>query len=163
MGYPYCSDTQITRDRGLIGGNQSLLFIHLHVLSSRTMPTEHILSLLISERDKLNRAIEALGAPMKRRGRPAKSGWTFTTPYSTHHEADVTSKPPKRRAFTPAQRKQQAARMNAFWAAKRKAAGKTAKAAPASAAKRKPMTAAQKKALSAKMKASWAKRKKAQD
>jgi hypothetical protein len=36
------------------------------------MTTEHILTLLISERDKLSRAIEALGEPGKRRGRPAK-------------------------------------------------------------------------------------------
>lgn len=36
------------------------------------MATEHIVALLISERDKLNRAIEALGAPAKRRGRPPK-------------------------------------------------------------------------------------------
>jgi hypothetical protein len=119
------------------------------------MPTEHILSLLISERDKLNRAIEALGEPVRRRGRPA----TSATPV-----ASVTIvEPPKRRAFTPAQRRKQAARMKAFWAAKRKAAGKTAKAAPASAAKRKPMTAAQKKALSVKMKAAWAKRNKAKN
>jgi hypothetical protein len=33
------------------------------------MPTEEILTLLISERDKLNRAIEALGEPVKRTGR----------------------------------------------------------------------------------------------
>src|SRR5579863_824486 len=113
------------------------------------MPTEHILSLLISERDKLNRAIEALGAPVRRRGRPAKS---------THVTTASVAEPTKRRAFTAAERKKQAARMKAFWAAKRKAAGKTAKAA-ASGAKRKPMTSAQKKALSVKMKAAWAKRK----
>ena len=121
------------------------------------MPTEHILSLLIAERDKLNSAIEALGEPVKRRGRPAKTGWTFTMPFET----TTVAEPLKRRAFTPAQRKQQAARMKAFWAAKRKAAGKTAKvdlAAPASA-KRKPMSAARKKALSVKMKAAWARRK----
>ena len=118
------------------------------------MATEHILSLLISERDKLNRAIEALGEPVKRRGRPA----TSTPPIATS-----VADPPKRRTFTAAQRKQQAARMKAFWAAKRKASGKTAKAAVATPAplarKRKPMTAAQKKALSVKMKAAWAKRK----
>jgi hypothetical protein len=33
------------------------------------MPNEQILALLLAERDKLNRAIEALGGP-KRRGRP---------------------------------------------------------------------------------------------
>jgi len=126
------------------------------------MPTEHILSLLIAERDKLNRAIEALGEPVKRRGRPVKAGWTFTTPYSIQHIPDETSKPPKRRTFSPAQRRKQAERMKAFWAAKRKATGKAGKAAApaASARKRKPMTAAQKKALSVKMKAAWAKRRK---
>jgi hypothetical protein len=33
-----------------------------------SMPTEQILALLIQERDKLNRAIEALQGPTKRRG-----------------------------------------------------------------------------------------------
>jgi hypothetical protein len=37
------------------------------------MPTEQILTLLIAERDKLNRAIEALQGPTKRRGRPPKN------------------------------------------------------------------------------------------
>jgi hypothetical protein len=37
------------------------------------MATEHILTLLIQERDRLNRAIEALQGPAKRRGRPPKS------------------------------------------------------------------------------------------
>jgi hypothetical protein len=32
------------------------------------MSTEQILALLIQERDKLNRAIEALGTPVKHRG-----------------------------------------------------------------------------------------------
>jgi hypothetical protein len=38
------------------------------------MPTDQILALLITERDKLNRAIEALGATTgKRRGRPPRT------------------------------------------------------------------------------------------
>ncbi len=37
------------------------------------MPTDHILALLIAERDKLDRAIEALSSLTKRRGRGAKS------------------------------------------------------------------------------------------
>jgi hypothetical protein len=120
------------------------------------MSTEHIVTLLILERDKLNRAIEALGAPAKAIGRPVKTASNDTTgPDSS----------PKRRTFTAAQRKKQGERMRAFWAAKQKAAGKTAKsdANPVTSApvKRKPMTAAQKKALSIKMKAAWAKRKKA--
>jgi hypothetical protein len=35
-----------------------------------SMSTEQILALLIAARDKLNRAIEALQGPTKRRGRP---------------------------------------------------------------------------------------------
>jgi hypothetical protein len=37
------------------------------------MNTEHIVALLIAERDKLNRAIEALGTSVKRPGRPPKN------------------------------------------------------------------------------------------
>jgi hypothetical protein len=76
------------------------------------MLTDHIIALLIAERDKLNRAIEALGGTIKkRRGRPPKNPI-----------AAVVSAAPKRkkRKFTAAQRKAQAARMKAYWAAKRK-------------------------------------------
>jgi len=74
------------------------------------MPTEHIIALLVAERDKLNRAIEVLQGA-KRRGRPPKN------PLATlSSEAPVR----KARTFTAAQRKQQAARMKAYWAAKRK-------------------------------------------
>jgi hypothetical protein len=38
------------------------------------MPTGQIVALLIAERDKINRAIEALGVGVKRRGRPPGSG-----------------------------------------------------------------------------------------
>jgi hypothetical protein len=39
------------------------------------MPTDHILALLIVERDKLNLAVDALGGiGNKRRGRPRKGG-----------------------------------------------------------------------------------------
>ena len=75
------------------------------------MPTEHILALLIQERDKLNRAIEALQGPVKRRGRPPKS---LTAP--------VEESPKKKRRFSAVQRKKQAERMKAYWAAKRKSA-----------------------------------------
>ena len=73
------------------------------------MPTEHILALLIQERDRLNRAIEALQGPLKRRGRPPKS---VTAP--------LEEAPRKKRTFSAAQRKKQAERMKAYWAAKRK-------------------------------------------
>ena len=116
------------------------------------MPTEHILSLLISERDKLNRAIEALGAPVKRRRRPAKGKQAPTS-------APAILAQPRKRKMSAAGRKAIGDATRKRWALIK--AGKTAKpavGAPAPA-KRKPMTAAQKKALSVKMKAAWAKRK----
>jgi hypothetical protein len=88
------------------------------------MPTDHILALLIAERDKLNRALEALQGPTnqgptKRRGRPPKNSVEVTTPA-------VAPEPTKRkRRFSAAQRKQQAERMKAYWAAKKKAESKS--------------------------------------
>ena len=73
------------------------------------MQTEQILALLVAERDRLNRAIEALGGPAKRRGRPPASATVEGGP-----------KPKGRRTFTAAQRKAQAEKMRAYWAAKRK-------------------------------------------
>ena len=78
------------------------------------MPTEKILQLLIDERDKLNRAIEALQGPAKKRGRP---------PGSKNSVDAVTAAPKKQgRTFTPAQRKAQAARMKKYWSLKKKVA-----------------------------------------
>jgi hypothetical protein len=81
-----------------------------------SMPTDHIVALLIAERDKLNRAIEALSGPQKRRGRPPKSA------NPVEHAVPAAPSPAKRkrRTFTTAQRKQQAERMRAYWAAKKK-------------------------------------------
>ena len=83
------------------------------------MPTDHIVALLIAERDRLNRAIEILQGSTKRRGRPPKNAVTAA--------AEVPTPAPaiKKRTFTAAQRKQQAERMKQYWAAK-KAAGKPA-------------------------------------
>jgi hypothetical protein len=92
------------------------------------MPTEHILSLLIAERDKLNKAIEALSGRTKRRGRPPKNPTAIVVPTAAPAPAKI-----KRRTFTAAQRKQQAARMKAYWAAKSKAG---AKAQPKAASKK---------------------------
>ena len=75
------------------------------------MPTEHIISLLIAERDKLNRAIETLQGSAKRRGRPPKN---------QSSTAGLQTPAPKRKRRTAAQRKAQAERMKAYWAAKRK-------------------------------------------
>lgn len=78
--------------------------------------------MLIAERDKLNAAIAALqgDAARKRPGRPAKNATANTTPAAEAKPAR------KKRNFSPAQRKKQAERMKAFWAAKRKAAKKAA-------------------------------------
>lgn len=82
-----------------------------------------ILQLLIAEREKLDRAIAALGGSgVKRRGRPPGSKNAVVT-------ANGASPAParKKRVFTAAQRKQQAQRMKAFWAAKKKAAKRASK------------------------------------
>jgi hypothetical protein len=76
------------------------------------MPTDQILSLLVAERDRLNRAIEALQGGVKRAGRPAGTS-NGATP-----EVRATR---KRKPMTPAQKKAHSERMKAFWAARRKA------------------------------------------
>lgn len=82
------------------------------------MITEQITALLIAERDKLNAAIAALGAPVKRRGRPPgiKKVLVFQ---GEQHEFKPIPKP--RRQRTPAERKATSLKMKAAWA-KRKAA-----------------------------------------
>jgi len=78
------------------------------MLLSRHMVTQ-IVAFLIQERDKLNRAIEALQGPLKRRGRPPKNA-----------VAAVVVAPPTRKGRTPAQRKAQAKRMKDYWAKRKK-------------------------------------------
>jgi hypothetical protein len=68
------------------------------------MPTEHILTLLIAERDRLNRAIGALQDPTTRRGRPLPG-----------IESD-TAKPKKRHVSATARRRMAAAQKKR-WAA----------------------------------------------
>jgi hypothetical protein len=89
------------------------LYHRLHVILSR-MPTDHIVALLIAERDRLNAAIEVLqgGTITKRRGRPPGS----------KNSVSATPATPKKqgRTFTAAQRKAQAVRMKKYWAAKKK-------------------------------------------
>jgi len=84
------------------------------------MPTKHIPELLIEERNKLSRAIEVLQGE-KRRGRPPKNG--TGTPTALNSPQAAPAKKNGRRKFTAAQRKQQAARMKAYWAAKKTGAG----------------------------------------
>jgi hypothetical protein len=92
-----------------------------------SMPTEQILALLIEERDKLNRAIDALQGPTKRRGRPPANSWTVTTPVGSQVVSEPQPTKKTRRKFSAAQRKQHAERMKAYWAAKKSSAKKTAK------------------------------------
>lgn len=87
------------------------------------MPTDHILALLIAERDKLNRAIEALQGPTKRRGRPPKN------PLNAAPTEVAKPAKKKRRKFSTAQREAAAERMRQRWAAKKKAAVKATKKA----------------------------------
>ena len=75
------------------------------------MPVDQILTLLIAERDKLNRAIEALQGSAKRLGRPPKDTPKAAAPVAK-----------KRKRQSAARRKAQAERMKAYWAAKRKKA-----------------------------------------
>jgi hypothetical protein len=78
------------------------------------MATDHIVSLLLTERDRLTRAIEALQGPAKRRGRPPAAAPAAAGP--------VKAKPVrKRRKLTAAEKKAASDRMKAFWAARRKA------------------------------------------
>jgi len=85
------------------------------------MPIDHILALLIAERDKLNRAIQALGGIVaKRRGRPPKNPAVATIPIATSKLAPLVAKPRRGRTFSAAQRKAQAARMKAYWAKRKK-------------------------------------------
>jgi hypothetical protein len=78
------------------------------------MVTQHVVALLIAERDKLNRAIEALSGPLKRRGRPPKN------PLASIAAAPAPAKKKGRRTFTAAQRKAQAAKMKAYWAKRKR-------------------------------------------
>jgi hypothetical protein len=81
------------------------------------MPTDHIVALLIAERDKLTRAIEALQGT-RRRGRPPKNPFALMANGATAPEPIQK----RHRTFTSAQRKARAARMKKYWAAKKKAA-----------------------------------------
>jgi hypothetical protein len=82
------------------------------------MPTDHILSLLISERDKLTRAIDALQGTPRPGGRPRESAMAAT------EAAPTPNHKPKRRRWTVAMKLAAAERSKAMWAAKRRKAAK---------------------------------------
>ena len=98
------------------------------------MTYNDILPLLIAERDRLNRALEALQGPVKRRGRPPKN------PLSASPATDI---PKPRRGRPP------------------KSAALSAASPAVPLQRRKGMSAAARKALSERMKKYWAKRHKA--
>jgi hypothetical protein len=79
------------------------------------MPTEHIVALLVAERDRINRAIEALQGP-KRRGRPPKN------PLAAAAALSIPATRKKRGGMSAAARKAQSERMKAQWAKRRKQA-----------------------------------------
>jgi hypothetical protein len=71
--------------------------------------------------DRLNRAIEALSGPTKRRGKPPKSPLALITAAASPAASEPATR--KKRHFSAAQRKQQAEKMKAYWAARKKAEG----------------------------------------
>jgi len=81
------------------------------------MPTNDILTLLIAERDKLNRAIEVLQGTPRTAPQPKKA-----TPATD--VAPATNHTPKRRAWTPAMRLAARRRARVVWVRRRKEAGK---------------------------------------
>jgi hypothetical protein len=84
------------------------------------MDTNQIVTLLIAERDRLNKAIEALQGAVKRRGRPPKNPLAAAL-IPTAVQTPVAAKATKRKPRTAAQKKAQAERMKAYWAARKKA------------------------------------------
>ena len=93
------------------------------VVRSESMQTHEILSLLVAERDKLNKAIDALQGPTKRRGRPPKNSLANAPAWVTG-QPDKTERKKHSRKFTAAQRKEQSQRAKAYWAAKKKSEAK---------------------------------------
>jgi len=75
------------------------------------MPTEQIIALLTQERDRLNRAIEALQGT-KRRGRPPKNQLASVD--------GASPAPATRKSRSAASRKAQAKRMKEYWAKRKR-------------------------------------------
>jgi hypothetical protein len=137
------------------------------------MTTDHILALLLSERDKLTAAIEALHGP-KRKGRPPGPGRKAVTPsveQDSHQQVAGSPTVPVKRKMSAAGRRAIIAATKKRWAAIRAAkaaaappapvaaAPKTASAKTSALAKKGGLTEAGRKALSIAMKKRWAKKK----
>ncbi len=80
------------------------------------MALEQIVALLIQERDRINKAIEALQGAVKRRGRPPKSVSADGRSVSSGQPAKRMGRPP----MSEAEKKAASERMKKYWAAKRK-------------------------------------------
>src|SRR5437870_2604815 len=94
-----------------------------------------IRALLIAERDRLNKAIEALQGPVKRRGRPPKNPLNASQATVIPEIKPRRGRPPKsaalsaaspaislrrRKGMSTAARKVQSERMKKYWAKRRK-------------------------------------------
>jgi hypothetical protein len=79
------------------------------------MPISDIVSLLIEERNRIDKALEALGGPARRLGRPRKGAKTASA-------ITTTNGVPARSGgkWSASARKDASERMRAYWAAKRK-------------------------------------------
>ena len=97
------------------------------------MPTDRIVALLIAERDRLNRAIDALQGPLKRQGRPPKNPGVIATvtamprrgrpPKSAEANPIPEIKPRRgRKPMSAAARKAHSERMKKYWAERRRKA-----------------------------------------
>jgi hypothetical protein len=90
-----------------------------------TLMAEHIVTLLIQERDRLNRAIEALQGPAKRRGRPPKDPLAAASEASAASNAIQAANlsagpgagaPKKRKPFSAATKRKMARAQKKRWA-----------------------------------------------
>ena len=89
------------------------------------MAIDQIVRLLITERDKLSRAIEALGASAPHRGRPRKTAKAKPAAAASPVLAPAppaTASKRKRKPLTAARRKALSAKMKAYWAKRKKTA-----------------------------------------
>ena len=87
------------------------------------MATSTVLALLIEERSKITRAIEALGGyVVKKRGRPLKNPYADPTMPDWVKPKSEFGRVYKKRTFTPEQRAAQAAAMKRYWAKRKKEA-----------------------------------------
>ena len=138
------------------------------------MATAHILALLISERDKLTAAIEALQGPTQRKGRPPGSGQKAalsSVEQDSMPQVAVGPTAPVKRKMSAAGRRAIVVATKRRWAAIRAAKATGAAPAPVAAApkalsakasasaKKGGLTEAGRKALSIAMKKRWAKKK----